>query len=83
MFGVFVERVDTHCTEPLGPERFGIERNKKRIWKETLVESEDFSVTKPECNMATILGFCSSNSARSPSLFFFHVFLHHALEMQF
>jgi len=47
------------------------------------VEGEDFSVSKPEGNMAAILGFCSSNSARSPSLFFFHVFLHHALEMQF
>ena len=31
VFGVFVERVDTHCTEPLGPERFGIERNKKNL----------------------------------------------------
>ena len=47
------------------------------------MEGEDFSVSKPEGNMAAILGFCSSNSARSPSLFFFHVFLHHALEMQF
>ena len=67
------------CRKLLTPLNAMLERYRKRIRSEKLVEREDFIVVKTEGNTATLPGFYSANSYLSPSLFFDQLLLHNAL----